>query len=64
MSYWIQKPKNFKLMNQKKKCASQYQKLRIYNNNKNMDSLHFVPNNILIWIFKKLVKYKNDYNSI
>ena len=29
-----------------------------------MDSLHFVPNNILIWIFKKLVKYKNDYNSI
>ena len=34
MSYWIQKPNNFKLMNQKKKCASQYQKLRIYNNKK------------------------------
>ena len=52
---------NLELMNYKKrrkKSTSQYQQLRI---NKNMDNLHFVPNNILIRIFKELTKYKNDY---
>ena len=28
-----------------------------------MDNLHFVPNNILIRIFKELTKYKNDYQQ-
>ena len=46
-------------MNLKKKNASQYQKLRI--NKKNMDNLHFLPNNILTRFFKELTKYKNDY---
>ena len=26
-----------------------------------MDSLHFIPNNILTKFFKDLTKYKNDY---
>ena len=26
-----------------------------------MDNLHFIPNNILTKNFKKLTKYKNDY---
>ena len=26
-----------------------------------MDNLHFIPNNILTKFFKKLTKYKNDY---
>ena len=26
-----------------------------------MDNLHFIPNNILTIFFKKLTKYKNDY---
>ena len=30
---------------------------------KNMDDLHFVPNNILTRFFKKLTKYKNDYQQ-
>ena len=52
---------NLELMNYKKrrkKGTSKYQQLRIY---KNMENLHFVPNNILIRIFKQLTKYKNDY---
>ena len=28
-----------------------------------MDSLHFIPNNILTKIFNKLIKYKNDYQQ-
>ena len=28
---------------------------------KKMDNLHFIPNNILTNFFKKLTKYKNDY---
>ena len=54
---------NLELMNYKKrrkKGTSKYQQLRIY---KNMDNLHFVPNNILIRIFKQLTKYKNDYQQ-
>ena len=30
---------------------------------KNMDNLHFIPNNILIIFFKELTKYKNDYQQ-
>ena len=29
-----------------------------------MDNLHFIPNNILIRLFKDLTKYKNDYQYI
>ena len=47
----------------KKKGTSQYQKLRINKKIKNMDDLHFVPNNILTRIFKELIKYKNDYQQ-
>ena len=28
---------------------------------KNMDNLHFIPNNIFTKNFKELIKYKNDY---
>ena len=28
-----------------------------------MDSLHFIPNNILTKFFKKLTKYKNNYQQ-
>ena len=28
-----------------------------------MDNLHFIPNNILTNNFKKLTKYKNDYQQ-
>ena len=28
-----------------------------------MDSLHFIPNNILTNFFKELTKYKNDYQQ-
>ena len=41
----------------KKKC---FTILKI-KNKKNMDSLHFIPDNILIRIFKELTKYKSDY---
>ena len=30
---------------------------------KNIDNLHFTPNNILTKNFKKLTKYKNDYQQ-
>ena len=30
-------------------------------NKKKMDNLHFLPNNILTRLFKKLKKYKNNY---
>ena len=42
-------------MNRKKKV--------FHNNLKKMDNLHFVPNNILTIFFKKLTKYKNDYQQ-
>ena len=29
-----------------------------------MDSLHFIPNNILARLFKELTEYKKSYNSI
>ena len=41
-------------MNRKKKLFHN-------NNNKKMDNLHFISNNILTKIFKELTKYKNDY---
>ena len=28
-----------------------------------MDNLHFIPDNILTKLFKKLTKYKNDYQQ-
>ena len=28
-----------------------------------MDNLHFIPNNILIKLFKELTKYKNNYQQ-
>ena len=28
-----------------------------------MDSLYFIPNNILTRLFKELTKYKNDYQQ-
>ena len=38
-------------------------KKRVSHNNlkKNMDNLHFIPNNIITNFFKELTKYKNDY---
>ena len=33
----------------------------LHNNNNKKDNLHFIPNNILTNFFKKLTKYKNDY---
>ena len=38
-------------------------KKKMFHNNykKNMDNLHFIPNNILTKFFKELTKYKNDY---
>ena len=46
-------------INELKKNASQYQKLRI--NKKKRIIYIFLPNNILIRFFKGLTKYKNDY---
>ena len=40
----------------KKKCFTIIKK-------KNLDNLHFIPNNILTKIFKELTKYKNDYQQ-
>ena len=48
----------------KKKSASQKEKLsskKIKNKKIDMDSLHFIPNNILTRLFKELTKYKNGY---
>ena len=33
----------------------------IFFKKKNIDNLHFIPNNILTKFFKELTKYKNDY---
>ena len=30
---------------------------------KNIDNLHFIPNNILTKFLKELTKYKNDYQQ-
>ena len=36
----------------------------LHNNlKKNMNNLHFIPNNILPNFFKELIKYKNDYQQ-
>ena len=45
----------------KKKCFTIIKKK---NKNKNMDNLHFIPNNIRTKYFKELTKYKNDFNNI
>ena len=34
---------------------------KIKNKKIDIDSLHFIPNNILTRLFKELTKYKNDY---
>ena len=36
-------------------------KKMLHNNLKKMDNLHFIYNNIFTNFFKKLTKYKNDY---
>ena len=41
-------------------------KKKVFHNNffkKNIDNLHFIPNNILTKFFKELTKYKNDYQQ-
>ena len=50
VSYCVQELKSLELMNIKKKKK-----------NLKMGNLHFLPNNILTELFKKLKKYKNDY---
>ena len=45
----------------KKKC---FTILKKKNKNKNMDNLHFIPNNIRTKYFKELTKYKNNFNNI
>ena len=45
-------------MNRKKKKKVLHNNLK-----KNMDNLHFIPNNILAIFFKELTKYKNDYQQ-
>ena len=49
----------------KKKSAPQKEKLRsskkIKNKKIDIDSLHFIPNNILTRLFKELTKCNNDY---
>ena len=51
----------------KKKSAPQKEKLRsskkIKNKKIDIDSLHFIPNNILTNFFKELKKQKNDYQQ-
>ena len=50
----------------KKKSASQKEKLsskKIKNKKIDMDSLHFIPNNILTRLFKELTKYINGYQQ-
>ena len=40
--------------------------IKVLHNNffkKNIDNLHFIPNNILTKFFKELIKYKNDYQQ-
>ena len=56
MSYRIQKPKRLEQINCKKKVFHN-------NNKKNMDNLHFIPNNIFTNFFKELTNYKNDYQQ-
>ena len=42
---------------------SQKKKKKVFHNNlkKNIDNLHFIPNNIHTNFFKELTKYKNDH---
>ena len=44
-------------------CKKRKRKKKVLHNNikKKMDNLHFIPNNIRTKFFKKLIKYKNDY---
>ena len=49
------------LVKKKKKCFTIIKKK---NKNKNMDNLHFIPNNIRTKYFKELTKYKNNFNNI
>ena len=62
---WVIEYKNQIIKNKWiKKSASQKEKLsskKIKNKKIDMDSLHFIPNNILTRIFKELTKYKNGY---
>ena len=46
-------------MNHKKKKKVLHNNLK--KKKKNIDNLHFIPNNILTNFFKELTKYKNDY---
>ena len=48
--------KKIKIKKRKKKCFTIILE-------KNMNNLHFIPNNIFIKFFKKLTKYKNDYQQ-
>ena len=47
---------NCKKMKKEKKCFTIILE-------KNMNNLHFIPNNIFINFLKKLTKYKNDYQQ-
>ena len=48
-------------MNHKKKIKKKCFTIIIEKKKKNLDNLHFIPNNILTNFFKELTKYKNDY---
>ena len=48
-------------MNHKKKKKKKCFTIIIEKKKKNLDNLHFIPNNILTNFFKELTKYKNDY---
>ena len=50
------------LVKKKKKVLHNIKKKK--NKNKNMDNLHFIPNNIRTKYFKELTKYKNNFNNI
>ena len=41
--------------------STKIKKSKINELKKKMNNLHFIPNNILTKLFKKLIKYKNDY---
>ena len=59
------KTKEFRInesLKKKKKVLHNNKKKK--NKNKNMDNLHFIPNNIRTKYFKELTKYKNDFNNI
>ena len=45
----------------KKKVFHNYKNWEVIKNKIKMDSLHFIPNNILTRFLKELTKCKNDY---